>query len=65
VADLAAASILGLIVVPPEFSTSRFIRTSAPPSSTVPRLLKDHPAFRWVEDIYARHRGTSAAVARA
>jgi glutathione S-transferase len=61
VADLTAASILGLIVVPPEFPyiklqpderarQFREFRTS----------LQDRPGFKWVEDMYARHRGTSS-----
>jgi hypothetical protein len=25
--------------------------------------LKDRPGFKWVEDMYARHRGMSAEVA--
>jgi glutathione S-transferase len=64
VADLTAASILAPIVMPPEFpyiklrpeertAQSRHFRDS----------LKDRPGFRWVEDVYARHRGTSAEVA--
>jgi glutathione S-transferase len=66
VADLTAASILGLIVVPPEFPyikvhpderTAQFRRFR--------ESLKDRPGFKWVEDIYARHRGTSAEVAAA
>jgi glutathione S-transferase len=63
VADLTAASILAPIVVPPEFpyiklhpddraAQSREFRTS----------LQDRPGFKWVEDMYARHRGTSAEV---
>ena len=66
VADLAAASILGLIVVPPEFPyikvhpderTAQFRRFR--------HSLKDRPGFKWVEDMYARHRGTSAEMAAA
>jgi glutathione S-transferase len=64
VADVTAASILAPIVVPPEFpyiklhpderaAQSREYRTS----------LKDRLGFKWVEDMYARHRGTSAEVA--
>ena len=66
VADLAAASILGLIVVPPEFA---YIKV--PPDERTAQFrrfrhsLKDRPGFRWVEDMYARHRGTSAEVAMA
>ena len=66
VADLTAASILGLIIVPPEFPyievhpderTDEFQRFRD--------SLKDRPGFKWVEDMYARHRGTSAEVAAA
>ena len=66
VADLTAASILSLIVVPPEFPyvkvhpderTAEFRRFRDP--------LRDRPGFKWVEDMYARHRGTSAEVAAA
>jgi glutathione S-transferase len=64
VADLTAASILGLIVVPPEFP---YIKLR--PDERAARFrefrdsLKDWPGFAWVEDMYARHRGTSAEVA--
>ena len=66
VADLTAASILGLIVVPPEFPyikvplderTAQFQRFRD--------SLKHRPGFKWVEEMYARHRGTSAEVAAA
>jgi glutathione S-transferase len=66
VADLTAASILAPIVMPPEFpyiklhpdqrtAQSRWFRDS----------LADRPAFKWVEDMYARHRGTSAELTAA
>ena len=64
VADLTAASILGLIVVPPEFPYIKL-----PPDERTAQFqrfrdsLKDRPAFRWVEDMYARHRRTSAELA--
>ena len=64
VADLTAASILGLIVVPPEFP---YIKLQ--PDERAARFrqfrasLKDRLGFKWVEDMYARHRGTSAEVA--
>jgi glutathione S-transferase len=64
VADLTAASILGLIVVPPEFPYIKL-----PPDERATQFrefrasLKDSPGFKWVEDIYAHHRGTSAEVA--
>ena len=66
VADLTAASILGLIVVPPEFP---YIKVHPDERTTQFRRfrdsLKDRPGFKWVEEMYARHRGTSAAVAAA
>lgn len=66
VADLTAASILGLIVVPPEFP---YIKVHPDERTAQFRRfrdsLKDRPGFNWVEDMYARHRGTSAEVAAA
>ncbi len=63
VADLTAASILSPIVMPPEFP---YIKLHPDERTTESRRfrdsLKDRPGFRWVEDMYARHRGTSAAV---
>ena len=64
VADLTAASILGVWVVPPEFPYIKL-----PPDERTDEFrrfrdsLKELPGFRWVEEMYARHRGTSAAVA--
>jgi glutathione S-transferase len=64
VADLTAASILGLIVVPPEFPYIKL-----PPDERGAHFrdfrasLTNEPGFKWVEDMYARHRGTSAEVA--
>jgi glutathione S-transferase len=61
VADLTAASILGLIVVPPEFP---YIKVHPDERTAQFRRfrdsLKDRPGFKWVEDMYRRHRGTSA-----
>ena len=66
VADLTAASILGLIVVPPQFP---YIKVHPDERTAEFRRyrdsLKSHPGFRWVEDMYARHRGTSADVTAA
>ncbi len=63
VADLTAASILALIVVPPEFP---YIKLHPDERAMQFRefrdSLKDRPGFAWVEDMYARHRGTSAEV---
>jgi glutathione S-transferase len=64
VADLTAASILGLIVVPPEFP---YIKVHPDERTAQFRRFRDslkgRPGFKWVEDMYARHRGTSAEVA--
>ncbi|HYF26769.1 MAG TPA: glutathione S-transferase C-terminal domain-containing protein, partial [Baekduia sp.] len=63
VADLTAASMLGLIVVPPEFEYVKVRPDERPAAFRRFRdSLKDHLGFRWVEEMYARHRGTSAAV---
>jgi glutathione S-transferase len=63
VADLTAASILALIVVPPEFP---YIKLQPDERATKFReyraSLKDRLGFKWVEDMYARHRGKSAEV---
>jgi glutathione S-transferase len=65
VADLTAASILGLIVVPPQFPYIKIPPDERPaPFREFRDSLKDLPGFRWVEDTYARHRGTSAEVER-
>ena len=64
VADLTAASILGLIVVPSEFPYIRLHPDERAMQFREFRAsLKDSPTFKWVEDMYARHRGTSAEVA--
>jgi glutathione S-transferase len=64
VADLTAASILSPIVVPLEFP---YVKLGPEERTAQFRefrgSLRDHPGFRWVEDMYARHRGTSAEVA--
>ncbi len=66
VADLTAASILSLIVLPPEFP---YVKVHPDERTAQFRRfrdsLKDHPGFTWVEDMYARHRGNSAEVAAA
>ena len=66
VADLTAASILALIVVPREFPYIKLHPDQrAAQFSDFRASLKDRPGFKWVEDMYARHRGTSAEVAPA
>jgi glutathione S-transferase len=66
VADLTAASVLAPIVMPPEFP---YIKLHPDERTVQSRRfrdsLKDRPGFKWVEDMYARHRGTSAEVAAA
>lgn len=60
VADLTAAALLSPVVAPPEFPYSL---PPLPPAAAQYRAeLASHPAFRWAEDMYRRHRGTSAAV---
>jgi glutathione S-transferase len=66
VADLTAASILAPIVMPPEFPYIKLHPDERTAQSRRFRdSLKDRPGFKWVEDMYARHRGTSAEVAAA
>jgi glutathione S-transferase len=61
VADLTAAALLSPIVVSREHPYH-------PPEPLPPSLrelrdsVADHPGFRWVADMYRRHRGTSAEV---
>jgi glutathione S-transferase len=64
VADLTAASILAVIVVPPEFPYIKLHPDDRAAQFREFRAsLKGRPGFKWVEDMYARHRGTSAEVA--
>jgi glutathione S-transferase len=66
VADLTAASILAPLVMPPEFPYIKLHPAERTPQSRRFRdSLKDRPGFKWVEEIYARHRGTSAEVSAA
>jgi glutathione S-transferase len=66
VADLTAASILAPLVMPPEFPYIKLHPDERTAQSRRFRdSLKDRPGFKWVEDMYARHRGTSAEVAAA
>jgi glutathione S-transferase len=61
VADLTAASILAPLVMPPEFPYIKLHPAERTPQSRRFRdSLKERPGFKWVEEIYARHRGTSA-----
>jgi glutathione S-transferase len=66
VADLTAASILAPLVMPPEFPYIKLHPDERTPQSRRFRdSLEDRPGFKWVEDMYARHRGTSAELAAA
>jgi glutathione S-transferase len=61
VADLTAAAVMTAMVRPPEFPYP--LPDPRPQAFTALRsTVVDHDAFRWVEDIYARHRGASWAV---
>jgi glutathione S-transferase len=62
VADLTAAALLAPIVLPVEHA----YRPSEPLPAPVRELrsaFAGHPGFRWVADVYRRHRGASAEVA--
>jgi glutathione S-transferase len=62
VADLTAAALLSPLVRPPEFP----YKTPAPvpePLAKIRDSLSTHPAYRWVLQTYAQHRGESAEVA--
>lgn len=63
VADLTAASILAVLVAPREFP---YVKLHPDERATKLRefraSLEDRVGFKWVEEIYARHRGTSAEV---
>ena len=66
VADLTAASILAPVVMPPEFPYIKLHPDERTARSRRFRdSLKDRSGFKWVEDVYARHRGMSAEVAAA
>jgi glutathione S-transferase len=61
VADLTAAALFCPIVMPPEFQ----YRPTGPEhrlTTEYRNSLAGHTGFRWVEDIYRRHRGKSAEV---
>jgi glutathione S-transferase len=62
VADLTAAAVMTAIVRPPQFPYPL-----PEPWPAQLRALRDsvarHPAFHWVLDIYARHRGASKEIA--
>lgn len=64
VADLTAAAILSPFVCPPEFPYHQVEPTRWPDELRRWREpLTERPAFRYLLEMYARHRGRSAAVA--
>ena len=66
VADLTAAAILSPFVCPPEFPYHQVDPGRLPEALRRWREpLAERPAFRYVLDMYARHRGASAEVATA
>ena len=66
VADLTAAAIFSPLVCPPEFPYHQVDPDRFPEELKSWRdTLTERPVFRWVLDIYARHRGVSAEVAAA
>lgn len=66
VADLTAAAILSPLVRPPEFPYHQIDPARDPEDLKRWRhTLTERPAFKYVLDMYARHRGTSAEVAAA
>jgi glutathione S-transferase len=66
VADLTAAAILSVLVRPPEFPYHQVDPARDPEDLKRWRdTLTGRPAFKYVLEMYARHRGTSAEVAAA
>jgi glutathione S-transferase len=58
VADLTAAALLYPLVWPPEYQ----YELPEPPGWEFLKPIRDHPALGWITEIWARHRGRSAAV---
>lgn len=58
VADLTAAALLYPLVWPPEYQ----YELPEPPHWEFLEPMRDHPALGWITEIWARHRGRSAAV---
>jgi len=66
VADLTAAAILSPLVRPPEFPYHQVDPARDPEDLKRWRdTLVERPAFKYVLEMYARHRGTSAEIAAA
>jgi glutathione S-transferase len=60
-ADLAAASVMTAIIRPPEFPYP--LPEPWPPElMTLRRSVAHRAGFRWVLDVYARHRGASSEI---
>jgi glutathione S-transferase len=61
VADLTAAALLSPLVAPPEFPYP-LPQPLPEPVIALRRSFSMHPAFRWVVEMYRRHRGRSTAI---
>jgi len=61
VADLTGAALLSPLVASPEFAYELPDRWPEEWEG-FRRSLADRPAYRWVEEMFRRHRGSSAAV---
>jgi glutathione S-transferase len=62
VADLTAAALTFPLVRPPE-APHRFEGRLPDPVAAVRAELSERESFKWVEEIYRKHRGVSAAIA--
>jgi glutathione S-transferase len=60
IADLTAAALLFPLAWPAELQYDY----PDPPDAPFIRSFEGHPALDWIRDIYSRHRGTSAEIAR-
>jgi glutathione S-transferase len=63
VADLTAAALVAPLVLPPEFPYQ--IPSPPEPVASFRTSLSQRRVWRWVEEMYRRHRGRSAEVAAA
>jgi glutathione S-transferase len=62
IADLTAAALFSPLVAPPEFGYD-WPERWPPRWQELREQLAGRPGYRWVEEIYRRHRGASAEVA--
>jgi len=60
VADLTAAALLSPLVAPPEFQYA--LPRIPQPMVDFRESLAGRPAFQWVQEMYRRHRGSSAEI---